>query len=46
MPKVIMPKMGDAMEEGTVLKWLKGEGDEVSEGQDVPVVEAIAFIQG
>src|ERR671916_1228872 len=31
MPEVIMPKMGDAMEEGTLLKWLKSEGDEVPE---------------
>src|SRR3712207_7145755 len=30
MPEVIMPKMGDAMEEETLLKWLKSEGDEVS----------------
>jgi hypothetical protein len=28
-----MPKMGDAMEEGTLLKWLKSEGEEVSEGE-------------
>ncbi|MGI8649602.1 MAG: dihydrolipoamide acetyltransferase family protein, partial [Rubrobacter sp.] len=34
---MIMPKMGDAMEEGTLLKWLKSEGDEVSEGD--PIVE-------
>src|ERR687897_2187049 len=26
-----MPKMGDAMEEGTLLKWLKSEGEEVPE---------------
>src|SRR5918998_1715854 len=26
-----MPKMGDAMEEGTLVKWLKGEGEEVPE---------------
>src|SRR5918998_2467314 len=31
MPEVIMPKMGDAMEEGTLLKWLKSEGEEVPE---------------
>src|SRR5215203_412757 len=46
VPEVIMPKMGDAMEEGTLLKWLKSEGDEAEEGQDVAVGEAIAFIQG
>ena len=31
MATVIMPKMGDAMEEGTLLKWLKNEGDPVEE---------------
>jgi pyruvate dehydrogenase E2 component (dihydrolipoamide acetyltransferase) len=37
MPTVIMPKMGDAMEEGTVIKWLKAEGDMVA--KDEPLVE-------
>jgi pyruvate dehydrogenase E2 component (dihydrolipoamide acetyltransferase) len=40
MPEVIMPKMGDAMEEGTLLKWLKSEGDEVSEGDAIAEIEA------
>ncbi|MBA2691022.1 MAG: 2-oxo acid dehydrogenase subunit E2 [Rubrobacter sp.] len=39
MPEVIMPKMGDAMEEGTVLKWLKGEGDEISVGDPIAEIE-------
>ena len=39
MPEVIMPKMGDAMEEGTLLKWLKSEGDEVSEGDAIAEIE-------
>ena len=39
MPDVIMPKMGDAMEEGTLLKWLKSEGDEVSEGDAIAEIE-------
>ena len=39
MPEVIMPKMGDAMEEGTLLKWLKSEGDEVSEGDPIAEIE-------
>src|ERR671929_1731141 len=39
VPEVIMPKMGDAMEEGTLLKWLKGEGDEVSEGDPIAEIE-------
>ena len=33
MPNVIMPKMGDAMEEGTLLRWLKQVGDEVAVGR-------------
>jgi pyruvate dehydrogenase E2 component (dihydrolipoamide acetyltransferase) len=34
-----MPKMGDAMEEGTLLKWLKSEGDDVSEGDAIAEIE-------
>ena len=34
-----MPKMGDAMEEGTILRWLKNEGDYVEE------MEIIAEVQ-
>src|ERR671919_1740850 len=34
-----MPKMGDAMEEGTLLKWLKNEGEEVSEGDPIAEIE-------
>ncbi len=39
MPEVIMPKMGDAMEEGTILQWLVGEGDEVAEGDALVEIE-------
>jgi len=31
--------MGDAMEEGTLLKWLKSEGEEVSEGDPIAEIE-------
>jgi pyruvate dehydrogenase E2 component (dihydrolipoamide acetyltransferase) len=34
-----MPKMGDAMEEGTILKWLVSEGDEVEEGDPIAEIE-------
>src|SRR5215212_2333594 len=34
-----MPKMGDAMEEGTLVKWLVSEGDEVSEGDPIAEIE-------
>ena len=39
MPEVIMPKMGDAMEEGTILQWLVSEGDEVEEGDAIAEIE-------
>ncbi|HYJ13699.1 MAG TPA: dihydrolipoamide acetyltransferase family protein [Thermomicrobiales bacterium] len=39
MGTVIMPKMGDAMEEGTLLKWLKAAGDEVAEGDPIAEIE-------
>jgi pyruvate dehydrogenase E2 component (dihydrolipoyllysine-residue acetyltransferase) len=39
VPEVIMPKMGDAMEEGTIVKWLVSEGDEVSEGDAIAEIE-------
>src|ERR671916_613677 len=39
VPEVFMPKMGDAMEEGTLLKWLVSEGDEVSEGDAIAEIE-------
>src|SRR3712207_9503607 len=34
-----MPKLGDAMEEGTLVKWLKSEGEEVSEGDSIAEIE-------
>lgn len=37
MPEVIMPKMGDAMTEGKVLRWMKQPGDQVAKGE--PIVE-------
>ena len=33
MIEVIMPKMGDGMEEGTLLEWLKQEGDSVKSNE-------------
>ncbi|MCX7993333.1 MAG: 2-oxo acid dehydrogenase subunit E2 [Fimbriimonadales bacterium] len=35
MHTIIMPKMGDAMEEGTLVRWLKQEGDAVNEGEPI-----------
>jgi pyruvate dehydrogenase E2 component (dihydrolipoamide acetyltransferase) len=39
MPNVIMPKMGDAMEEGTLLRWLKQVGDEIAVGDPLAEIE-------
>lgn len=37
--EIVMPRLSDSMEEGTILKWLVSEGDAVSEGQPLVEVE-------
>jgi pyruvate dehydrogenase E2 component (dihydrolipoamide acetyltransferase) len=39
MPDVVMPRLSDSMEEGTILKWLKAEGDEVAKGEELVEIE-------
>jgi pyruvate dehydrogenase E1 component beta subunit len=39
MAEVIMPKMGDAMEEGTLLSWKKQDGDSVKAGDVIAEIE-------
>jgi pyruvate dehydrogenase E2 component (dihydrolipoamide acetyltransferase) len=39
MKKVEMPKMGDTMEEGKILRWIKKEGDPVKKGESLAEVE-------
>ncbi len=39
MTTVIMPKMGDGMEEGTLLEWLKKEGDVVKSGEVIGTIQ-------
>jgi pyruvate dehydrogenase E2 component (dihydrolipoamide acetyltransferase) len=39
MKTVEMPKMGDTMEEGKILHWIKREGDEVKKGESLAEVE-------
>ncbi len=39
MKKVEMPKMGDSMEEGKILRWIKKEGDAVKKGESLAEVE-------
>jgi len=36
---VIMPKTGMAMEEGTIVRWLKKPGDTVTRGEPIAVIE-------
>ncbi len=39
MPDVAMPRLSDSMEEGTILKWLKSDGDEVTRGEELVEIE-------
>src|SRR6478609_2433403 len=39
MPDVVIPRLSDSMEEGTILKWLKAEGDEVARGDELVEIE-------
>src|SRR5579862_6544014 len=39
MPEVIMPKMGDAMESGTLLAWRKKSGEPVAAGDVIAEIE-------
>jgi pyruvate dehydrogenase E2 component (dihydrolipoamide acetyltransferase) len=53
MQTVVMPKMGDTMEEGKILSWHKHEGDKVAKGDalaeietDKVNIEAESFVEG
>ncbi len=39
MPDVLMPRLSDTMEEGTLSQWLKHEGDQVRKGDVLAVIE-------
>jgi pyruvate dehydrogenase E2 component (dihydrolipoamide acetyltransferase) len=40
MPEeIVMPRLSDSMEEGTVLRWLKSVGDEVAVGEELVEIE-------
>ncbi len=36
---IVMPRLSDSMEEGTVLKWMKSVGDEVELGEELVEIE-------
>src|SRR6187200_77502 len=39
MADVTMPRLSDSMEEGTILKWLKSDGDSVAKGDELVEIE-------
>jgi pyruvate dehydrogenase E2 component (dihydrolipoamide acetyltransferase) len=39
MPDVVMPRLSDSMEEGTILRWLVSSGDSVSRGDELVEIE-------
>ena len=39
MAEIVMPRLSDTMEEGTILRWLKREGDELRRGAELVEIE-------
>jgi pyruvate dehydrogenase E2 component (dihydrolipoamide acetyltransferase) len=39
MAEVVMPRLSDSMEEGTILQWLKNVGDEIAVGDELVEIE-------
>jgi pyruvate dehydrogenase E2 component (dihydrolipoyllysine-residue acetyltransferase) len=39
MPEIVMPRLSDSMEEGTILQWLKSAGDEIAVGDELVEIE-------
>ncbi len=39
MTEIVMPRLSDSMEEGTILRWLKAVGDEVALGEELVEIE-------
>jgi len=37
--EIVMPRLSDSMEEGTVLRWLKSEGEEIAVGEELVEIE-------
>jgi pyruvate dehydrogenase E2 component (dihydrolipoamide acetyltransferase) len=34
-----MPRLSDGMEEGTIIRWLRNDGDEIHEGDEIVEIE-------
>jgi pyruvate dehydrogenase E2 component (dihydrolipoamide acetyltransferase) len=39
MTDIVMPRLSDTMEEGTILRWLKGEGEQIARGEELVEIE-------
>jgi pyruvate dehydrogenase E2 component (dihydrolipoamide acetyltransferase) len=39
MADIVMPRLSDTMEEGTILRWLKSDGDELARGDELVEIE-------
>ncbi len=39
MAEIVMPRLSDTMEEGTILRWLKSDGEEVRRGDELVEIE-------
>jgi pyruvate dehydrogenase E2 component (dihydrolipoamide acetyltransferase) len=39
MSEVVMPRLSDTMEEGTILRWLKQDGEQVARGEELVEIE-------
>ena len=39
MNEIVMPRLSDTMEEGTILRWLKHDGDHVARGEELVEIE-------
>lgn len=43
--KIVLPKWGMGLNEGTILKWLKAEGELVSEGEPIVEIETAKAVE-
>src|SRR5436190_798320 len=39
MPDLVMPRLSDSMEEGTIIRWLVEDGSEVHRGDEIVEIE-------
>jgi pyruvate dehydrogenase E2 component (dihydrolipoyllysine-residue acetyltransferase) len=39
MAELVMPRLSDTMEEGTILRWLKSDGEQIARGEELVEIE-------